>query len=49
MLEIIVANKFAIVSFLLVCSEILGLNPKIKENSLYQVFVSVCKKIIGKE
>jgi hypothetical protein len=47
-MEVILAHKLEIVAFLLALSELLALSPKIKANSIFQLIVSVIKKVSGK-
>lgn len=47
-MEIIIAHKAEILGILFLLSEILGSNSKIKANSLYQLSVSIIKKLMGK-
>jgi len=47
-MDIILANKFIILGFLLSLSEVLALIPSIEANSIFQLVVNVLKKISGK-
>jgi hypothetical protein len=47
-MEVVVANKLAIVSFLFALSELLALVPAIKANSIFQLVANMLKKVAGK-
>jgi len=47
-MEIIIAHKAEILGILFLISEILASSPKIKANSIFQVAVSILKKVMGK-
>lgn len=44
-MEVVLENKEVILLFLLSLSEILGLNPKVKSNSIFQLVVNALKKL----
>ncbi|MGE3608000.1 MAG: hypothetical protein AB7I27_00330 [Bacteriovoracaceae bacterium] len=44
-MEVILDNKEVILLFLLSLSEVLGLSPKIKANSIFQLVVGALKKL----
>ena len=44
-MEVIIANKEVILVFLLALSEVLGLIPSVKANSVFQLVVNTLKKI----
>jgi hypothetical protein len=47
-MEVILGHKIEILAFLLALSELLGLSPKIQSNSIFQLLVSIIKKVAGK-
>lgn len=47
-MEIIFENKLIILAFLLSLSEVLAIIPSIEANSIFQLCVSIIKKLSGK-
>lgn len=47
-MEVVVANKVAILGFLFALSEVLALIPSIKSNSVFTLVVNVLKKVLNK-
>jgi hypothetical protein len=47
-MEVVIANKLAIVSFLFALSELLALVPSVKSNSVFQLVFNMLKKVAGK-
>jgi hypothetical protein len=47
-MDVIIANHVVILAALLAVSEALALIPAVKANSIFQLAVSVIKKIAGK-
>lgn len=42
----VVANKVVILTALLAASEVLGLIPSVKSNSIYEIIVGVLQKLV---
>jgi len=47
-MEQLLAHKAEILGFLFAASELLGLNPKIQANGVFQMFFGIIKKMMGK-